>query len=72
MILVNFRSASRVSGQTMVPVWRPSRFVAMLRGWIARAQQRHELSGLSDEQLRDVGLNRDIVKREREKPFWQV
>ncbi|MGE5511366.1 MAG: DUF1127 domain-containing protein [Bacteroidota bacterium] len=49
-----------------------SRAVALLRTWLRRARLRHELSLLSDEQMRDAGLTRQMVRRESEKPFWQV
>jgi len=44
----------------------------LLRTWIKRARQRHELADLSDAQLRDVGLNRYMVQHEIEKPFWMA
>ncbi|HVY41553.1 MAG TPA: DUF1127 domain-containing protein [Hyphomicrobiaceae bacterium] len=46
--------------------------VTLLRTWLRRARLRHELSLLSDEQMRDAGLTREIVMRESEKPFWMV
>ncbi len=46
--------------------------VALLRTWLRRARLRHELSLLSDEQMRDAGLTRQMVSRESEKPFWQA
>jgi uncharacterized protein YjiS (DUF1127 family) len=51
---------------------RLSQVVAMLRTWLRRARLRHELSLLSDEQMRDAGLTRQMVSRESEKPFWQA
>jgi uncharacterized protein YjiS (DUF1127 family) len=40
--------------------------------WLRRARSRRELADLNDVQLRDVGLNRDTIKREIEKPFWMA
>lgn len=40
------------------------------RRWLRRLRQRHELSMLSPEQLRDVGLDPRLVLRESRKPFW--
>lgn len=51
--------------------WRPGQLIVLLRSWIRRARQRHELAHLSDAQLCDVGLSRHMVNREIEKPFWQ-
>ena len=70
MTMVHIRSVPRVAARRQSPAGRLQRFVAVLRSWIGRMRQRHELAGLSDEQLRDVGLNRLMVKREVEKPFW--
>ena len=42
-----------------------------LRLWLERLQWRHELSQLDADQLRDVGLNEKMIRREAEKPFWQ-
>ena len=39
--------------------------------WYGRMQTRFELEALSDEQLRDVGLSRDDVRQEIDKPFWR-
>lgn len=43
----------------------------MLRLWLCRLRWRHELSRLDADQLRDVGLNEAMIRRELEKPFWQ-
>jgi uncharacterized protein YjiS (DUF1127 family) len=39
--------------------------------WYDRAQQRHQLSELSPEQLKDIGITRNIAHAEAAKPFWQ-
>ena len=69
MTMVHSRSVPRV-GALRSPAGRLTRLVALLRGWVRRRRERHELAGLSDEQLRDVGLSHHMVKREVEKPFW--
>jgi len=43
----------------------------VLRLWLRRLRWRHELSRLDADQLRDVGLNEEMIRREAEKPFWQ-
>jgi len=53
------------------PVDHLSRLIARLQTFWQRAQQRHELAQLNDEQLRDVGLDRRTVEREWRKPFWR-
>jgi len=38
--------------------------------WQRRADQRRQLSELSDHQLRDMGISRQAARREYSKPFW--
>ncbi|WP_315834837.1 DUF1127 domain-containing protein [Bradyrhizobium prioriisuperbiae] len=48
-----------------------TRMLLQLAGlWLERRRTRDQLSDLSSEQLRDVGLNPVTVRREIEKPFW--
>lgn len=68
--LQSFRSASRGASLAISLAWCLSRLIARLRTFWQRAQQRHDLAQLNDEQLRDVGLDRRTVERERRKPFW--
>ena len=70
MTMVHSRSVPRVAVRQQVPAGRLTPLVALLRGWIKRVRDRRELAELNDEQLRDVGLNRLMVRREIEKPFW--
>lgn len=46
------------------------RVVRLLGLWRARLRCRHELSALTPEQMRDVGLDPEAVRRESRKPFW--
>ena len=39
--------------------------------WFERAQQRKELSELSDHQLKDIGITRDEAEMESNKKFWE-
>jgi uncharacterized protein YjiS (DUF1127 family) len=48
------------------------RAVAVPLVWLRRLQHRHELARLTREQLADVGLDANAVRRESEKPFWQA
>lgn len=72
MTTVHFRSAARVAVRKTLPAWRLSQLLALLLTWLWRARSRRELAQLSDAQLRDVGLNRDMINREAEKPFWMA
>jgi uncharacterized protein YjiS (DUF1127 family) len=40
--------------------------------WRQRSRERRQLQSLDDHALSDLGLSRDQVMREIEKPFWQV
>ena len=44
--------------------------VVKLRRWHQLSNERVELSRLSDERLRDIGLSRADVVRESSRPFW--
>ena len=72
MTTVHFRSVARVAVRKTLPAWRLSQLLALLLTWLWRARSRRELVKLSDAQLRDVGLNRDMINREAEKPFWMA
>jgi uncharacterized protein YjiS (DUF1127 family) len=39
--------------------------------WRERARQRRMLAGLNDRMLADIGLDRAMIGREIEKPFWR-
>ncbi len=42
----------------------------LVRQWLYRVRYRHELAGLSDRQLADMGIGRHRLKQEISKPFW--
>jgi uncharacterized protein YjiS (DUF1127 family) len=50
--------------------------VAGLRGliaeWLHRIESRRDLAGLSDRELRDIGITRVDALGEAEKPFWRA
>ena len=72
MTTVHYRSVPQVVLRATLPARRPLRLLAVVRAWLKRARERRELSQLSDAQLRDVGLNRHMIQRELEKPFWMA
>lgn len=47
-----------------------SSVTGMVRLFLWRLRYRHELSTLAPEQMRDVGLDPEAVRRESRKPFW--
>ncbi len=50
---------------------RPS-FLAQLRVWLDRFEQRRQLSQLPEHLLRDIGVNQADADQEAEKPFWKL
>lgn len=42
-----------------------------LQLWLDKSHQRQQLAQLDARQLRDLGIDRDRVKIEVAKPFWQ-
>jgi uncharacterized protein YjiS (DUF1127 family) len=46
--------------------------VRLLLTIIRRVRARRELAALDADQLRDVGLDRDMIRREIAKPFWRA
>ncbi len=44
---------------------------SLIKVWDKRARQRHELKGLSDHTLNDIGVSRAEIDREAHKPFWK-
>ncbi len=49
-------------------VGRPERGLAL---WLARWRERRDLGGLDDYMLRDIGLTREDVRAETERPWWR-
>ncbi len=43
-----------------------------LEAWSNRISGRRELAGLTDSELKDIGLTRMDARMEAEKPFWQA
>lgn len=52
------------------PMSTISHLMRMPGTWLGRLRCRHELSALTPEQMRDVGLDPEAVRRESRKPFW--
>ena len=46
--------------------------VRTVLGWQERASQRHNMIGLDDHVLKDVGLSRADIEGEAAKPFWRA
>lgn len=46
------------------------RTVRLVLAWMEVTNQRRALRELSDEMLKDIGVNRDEANREANRPFW--
>lgn len=47
-------------------------FLPVVHRWIVVSKQRRDLEALPDYLLKDIGINRDMVKQELAKPFWKI
>jgi len=45
---------------------------SLILTWMRRAQQRRDLSALTDREMADMGLTDHQVAAEAAKPFWQA
>jgi uncharacterized protein YjiS (DUF1127 family) len=71
MSLPKSKSGTGILGLFAMTLPQMMQVLALPRIWLRRAKMRHELSMLSEEQMRDVGLDRQTARRESKKPFWQ-
>src|SRR5262245_35173722 len=55
-----------------IPLTTMSRLASLLTLWRKRLRCRRELSTLTAEQMRDTGLDPELVRRESRKPFWKA
>lgn len=51
---------------------RTSGLRGLIGEWLHRIESRRYLAGLSDRELRDIGITRVDAVREAEKPFWRA
>lgn len=62
---LNLPKASRTPApQLLLQAWQK------LRRWNELARQRHQLAGLSDAMLKDIGRSRADAEWEASRPFW--
>lgn len=54
-----------------LPPWMVAA-LSKLGSWMEHSRQRRRLADLDDAALKDIGLTRDDVRVEFEKPFWRV
>jgi uncharacterized protein YjiS (DUF1127 family) len=69
MITQNMQAGRPTFGQIQI---LGTTLLDRLRRCVERARQRHALAELDDRLLQDVGLTRDDVTSEVEKPFWRI
>ncbi|ALG90376.1 MULTISPECIES: DUF1127 domain-containing protein [Actibacterium] len=63
----------RLAARTTLPVTSKAavRVAYLFMQWDERSRARKRLGHIPDAILRDIGLTRDQVSREAEKPFWR-
>ena len=61
-----------ISKTAFWPLVRKLRFAPPIAAWRDLRRQRDTLLDLDDHILRDVGLTRDMARREGRRPFWDV
>ena len=66
-----FRSAAPAAGAFDLRASATSLWTAVQR-WRDLARSRRALSRLSEDQLRDVGLDAEMAHREAGRPFWDA
>ena len=59
-------------GSERIPMSTLAHLMRLPGIWVRRLRCRHELSALTPEQMRDVGLDAEAVRRESRKPFWMA
>lgn len=59
------------SWSTPSPIVLIIRFFNTLITWQQRIEERRQLLEMSDRMIRDIGLNRNDILREANKPFWR-
>ncbi|WP_296249721.1 DUF1127 domain-containing protein [Pseudomonas sp. UBA4194] len=66
-----FVGVARVSGQSSFSLREAiGNGLQRVMRWVALAQQRNQLSAMSDAALKDIGLSRADILQESERPFW--
>jgi uncharacterized protein YjiS (DUF1127 family) len=79
MIRTDIQSLNAIQSNQIVPaIVRNLRHIADLPAnaiktaytWQQRASERHQLSQLTDHQLRDMGITYAAANQEVSKPFW--
>jgi uncharacterized protein YjiS (DUF1127 family) len=53
------------------PLWSAGNLLRLPPLWLTRSSRRGELAALDADQMRDCGLDPDVVRREAAKPFWR-
>lgn len=64
-----FAQLARVANEHSLKTLR--KLTSVLKQWHRNYTTRRQLSRLNDHELRDIGLERDMVRQECRKAFWQ-
>jgi uncharacterized protein YjiS (DUF1127 family) len=53
------------------PLWMAGALLRLPQPWLQRHIRRREMAALDIDQIRDCGLDPEVVRREAAKPFWR-
>jgi uncharacterized protein YjiS (DUF1127 family) len=53
------------------PLWMAGALLRLPQLWLQRHIRRREMAALDIDQIRDCGLDPEVVRREAAKPFWR-
>ena len=48
------------------------KIIGILLDWSELARQRHQLASLDEHVLRDIGIDREVARRESARHFWDI
>ena len=68
---MHFRDATQWRHWRALPGQVFRSFVDVLVRWQQRFEDRHYLSRMNDDMLRDIGVGRAELEQELQKPFWR-
>ena len=64
-------NSSAARWQAPSPSWSGGSLLRLPQLWLLRHFRRGELTSLDIDQMRDCGLDPEVVHREAAKPFWR-
>lgn len=66
----NYQPSKEIRNSYPLPTMNLHKLACILKQWQQNYHTRKALIELSDDQLKDIGLNREQTHKEASKPFW--